>query len=766
MSTPPPSVDRIDQTFELEGLDCADCARAIERSVARLDGVHAAQVNYMAARLTVKGSAPADSVAAQVKALGYGIRAARPNPTLQRDPADKAGRIELGPVGFVRFLLRRQTTTLALAGLIAILPAMIARELWPLLAGQAVSGIWPEALGLLALGLAGWPIAGSAWQAVTRSREININVLMTIAAIGAVIIGATTEAGLVMTLFAIGEALEGYTGERARAAIGDLVSTAPPEATRLERVAGAVRETRVPVADLNVGDVILARPGDRIAMDGRVIAGESAVDQAPITGESLPVPKAIGAEVFAGTLNGEGVLEIEVTRLAGDSTLARIVHLVEEAESRKAPAQRFVDRFAQVYTPIVVVIAALVAAVPPLFFGQPFWNPTPETQGWLYRALELLVVACPCALVVSTPVTLISAIANGARHGLLIKGGAQLEALAHVRVVAFDKTGTLTVGQPRLTRVRALGCTRERAQGAGEPVAACEPCRDLLAMASAVERRSEHPLAKAVVDGAAAQALDTRYPPADGVLALAGRGVSGAVAGRSVFVGSHAYFDRDVPHHNGHCAEIAAASDQGQTSLLVRVGDDYAGYLCVADGLRESSREALQALRREGVEHLVMLTGDSAGAARQVANALDIDDVRAELLPPDKAEAVRGVQQGHGPVAMVGDGINDAVALATADVGIALGVGAAQANEVAGVTLMSGDLRRLADALALAKAALNSVRLNVGFSIAVKLFVFGLVLVGYGTMWLAVLADVGTTLIVTLNGMRMLGWKRTGMGEV
>ncbi len=752
MSPDTASPDIPSQSFDLEGLDCADCARAIERSVAQLQGVDAARVNYMAGRLTVAGAVPAEAVASQVRALGYGIRQTEPNTTLQRTT------IGLGVRGFVAFLLQRQTTALALAALIAIVPAAVARELWPLFTGQDVAGWWPEALGLLALGLAGWPIARSAWTALATTHEITINVLMTIAAIGAVIIGATTEAGLVMTLFAIGEALEGYTGERARAAIQDLVSTAPAEATLLERDAeGPVRERRVPVTALRVGDVIVARPGERVAMDGRVGAGESAVNQAPITGESLPIAKAPGDEVFAGTLNGEGALEIIVTRLADDSTLARIVHMVAEAESRKAPAQRFVDRFAQVYTPLVVVVAGAVAAVPPLFFGQPFWNPDPQTQGWLYRALELLVVACPCALVVSTPVTLISAIANGARHGLLIKGGAQLETLAGVRAIAFDKTGTLTVGQPRLTRVRALACTDPAASAA----AVCAPCQDLLAMVSAVERRSEHPVARAVVYGATAQALDARYPVAESVTALAGRGVSGAVDGRPVLVGSHAFFDRDVPHNGTHCAEIAAAARQGETSLLVRVGDDYAGYLCVADGLRDSSRTALDGLRQEGIAHLVMLTGDSAGAAQQIASTLGIDEVHAELLPHDKAEAVRAVRRAHGPVAMVGDGINDAVALATADVGIALGVGAAQANEVAGVTLMSGDLRRLPDALALAKAALRSVRANVIFSIAVKVLVFGLVLLGYGTMWLAVLADVGTTLIVTLNGMRLLRWERS-----
>ena len=732
-------------------MDCADCAHAIERSVARLEGVTAASVNYTASRLDVSGSANVDAVTAQVKALGYGIRP-KTNTSLQR-PA-----LAMGPIGFVRFLLSRRTTALALAAFVAIVPAAVAREIWPLMTGQEVVGWWPEALGLLALALAGWPIARSAWASIVRTREITINVLMTLAAIGAVVIGATTEAGLVMTLFAIGEALEGYTGERARAAIRDLVSTAPAEAIRLEPGEnGATREVRVPVASLAVGDVIVARPGDRIAMDGRVRAGESAVDQAPITGESVPVAKAAGDEVFAGTLNGEGALEIEVTRASGDSTLARIVHLVEEAENQRAPAQRFVDRFARVYTPLVVVVAAAVAVVPPLFFGQPFWNPGPDTQGWFYKALELLVVACPCALVISTPVTLISAIANGARHGLLIKGGAQLETLSAVRSIAFDKTGTLTLGQPRLTRVRSLGCQVDGADALDGEV--CASCQDLLAIASAVERRSEHPLARAVVNGAAEQAVQDRYPAADSVTALAGRGVAGAVDGRSILVGSHAFFDRDVPHAQTHCAEIADASARGQTSLLVCVDQAYAGYLCVADAVRDDSRAALDSLKRSGIDRLVMLTGDSQGTARVVGRDLGIDDIRAELLPEDKATIISALKREHGPVAMVGDGINDAVALATADVGIALGAGAAQANEVAGVTLMNGELRRLPDVLALARAALNLVRFNVGFSIAIKLLVFVLVLLGYSTMWLAVLADVGTTLVVTANGMRMLNWR-------
>jgi len=368
-------------------------------------------------------------------------------------------------------------------------------------------------------------------------------VLMSIAALGAVALGAFTEAGMVMVLFAIGEALESYTGERARRAIRSLVELTPERATLLRPHPGSpLAPGQAAVTALRPGDVILVKPGERIPVDGRVVAGLSNVNQSPITGESRPIEKAPGSEVLAGSINGEGALEVEVTRLASDTVLSRLIQLVQEAQERRATVQRFVDRFARIYTPAVVALAGLVATLPPLFLGQPFVDPVTPSAGWLYRGLALLVVACPCALVISTPVSIISALSNAARHGVLIKGGAYLEALSRVRAIAFDKTGTLTHGRPAVVSVRPANHI-----GTDGTAQHCADCAELLALASAVERHSEHPLARAVVDEATRQGLHTRYPAAAMVTALPGRGVTGRVEDREVTIGSHAYFSQNVP---------------------------------------------------------------------------------------------------------------------------------------------------------------------------------------------------------------------------
>ena len=452
-----------------------------------------------------------------MRELGYGV--ADPQAAEKEAPEKQPS--------FFRYLLQRRDTALALLGALLILPGLLFNELLP---GLGFESAWLDVTSVLAMVAAGGPIARSAWRSLRLSREININVLMTIAAIGAVFIGAYTEAGLVMVLFAIGEALEGYTAGRARHAIRELVTLLPREATVLrpcidcathlgrEGYVGGpcpfcgLEPQRVAVDDLEIGEMIIVRPGERIPMDGRVIEGESLVNQAPITGESRLIPKEPGSEVFASTVNGAGALHVEVTHRAEDNTISRLVQMVEEAQEKRAPAQRFVDRFARVYTPAVVVLAFLVAVVPPLFFGQPFLS-TETTQGWLYRALALLVVACPCALVISTPVTLISAISNAARNGVLVKGGAHLEALSRVRAIALDKTGTLTRGEPAVVDVQAVDCVAPGGQ--------CAPCDDLLALAGAVEQYSEHPLARAVRDAAAARGTDGRYR-ANGVQALTG----------------------------------------------------------------------------------------------------------------------------------------------------------------------------------------------------------------------------------------------------
>ncbi len=738
--------------FKITGMDCAACAATVQSGVARLDGVDGAELSFTSETLRVRGDVRPEAVVRRVRELGYDV--ANPQSAEKEAPEPQPS--------FFGYLLQRRDTALALLGALLILPGLLFNELLP---GLGYESPWLNVASLLALVAAGGPIARSAWASLRYSREININVLMTIAAIGAVFIGAYTEAGLVMVLFALGEALEGYTAGRARQSIRELVTLMPREATVLRPCldcpshlgrggyAGGpcpfcgLEPQRVSVDDLAIGETIVVRPGERIPMDGRVVEGESLVNQAPITGESRLVPKETGSEVFASTVNGAGALHVEVTHRAADNTISRLVQMVEEAQEKRAPAQRFVDRFARVYTPAVVLLAILVAAVPPLFFGQPFLS-TETTQGWLYRALALLVVACPCALVISTPVTLISAIGNAARHGVLVKGGAYLEALSRVRAVALDKTGTLTQGEPAVVAVQAVDCVAP-----GEP---CGPCDDLLALAGAVEQYSEHPLALAVRDAVAARGADGRYRAA-GVQALTGHGVTGQVGEATVVVGSHRYFEEHFPHGADICATVDAAAGEGQTTLLVGRDRSYLGYIAVADRLRASSRAAVTALREAGVERVVMLTGDEPQPAARVAGAVGVDEVSAGLLPEAKVEAVAALRAQYGAVAMVGDGINDAPALASATVGIAMGAaGAAQALETADVALMGDDLRLLPFLLQLSRATMNTIRANVVLSLGIKAAFLVLVLLGLGSLWLAVFADVGASLLVTLNGMRLL----------
>jgi Cd2+/Zn2+-exporting ATPase len=748
--------------FQVKGMDCADCARSIERGVSKLEGVTDCTLNFSAATLQVQGRASREAVIARVRDLGYDVGEDAPAAA----PVPQRG----GVIGFVRYLLQRTDTTLALIGAGFIIPGLLLGEfhLWP--AAPAALVALPS---LIALAVAGFPVARSAWQSIRINHEVNMNVLMTLAAIGALFIGAYAEAGLVMVLFAIGEALEGYTMQQTRDSVRRLMEIAPQEALVLRPCIDCkehlgqqgyhggpcpfcgVEEQRVPVEDVLIGETIVVKPGERIALDGQVQRGESAVNQAPITGESVPVDKTVGEKVFAGSINGEGALEVQVTGLAADSTISRIIHMVEEAQERRAPVQRFVDRFAKVYTPAVVVVATLVAAIPPLFFGAPFMLPAGGEQGWLYRALEVLVIACPCALVISTPVSLISALSAAARGGVLIKGGAVLETLSKVKVIAFDKTGTLTAGKPNVVRVHAVDCRK-----CDSPKEICTNCGEMLALASAVEQRSEHPLARAVVAQAAQGGLAARYPAADAVKAMAGRGVAGNVNGHSVVVGSHPYFDAVVPHDREQCAEIGRLAGQGQTPLLVGVDNKYAGYITVADTVREGSRQAVDALKKLGIDALVMLTGDNEAAARTIAHDVGVTDVRANLLPENKTEAIKDLLVQHQPVAMVGDGVNDAPALATASVGIALGAGGtAQAMETADVVLMADDLRKLPFTIRLSRVAMRTIQANLSFSIGVKVLFLGLAVLGLGSMWLAVLADVGASLVVTLNGMRLLSYK-------
>lgn len=731
-------------TLQIQGMDCPSCAQTIEAGVSQLMGVTECQLNFTAEKLTVTGGISRQTVIERIEALGY-------QASDEPDQAEVTSEPEQ-PLNFLRFLWQRTATRLAVLGALLILPGLIFEELL----GQHHGLINLASIG--AMLLAGWPVAQSAWRAITLSREININVLMTIAGIGAAIIGAYTEAGMIMVLFAIGEALEGYTATKSRNAIRGLMAVRPNTATRLWP---SGEQKRVGLEQLQIGDRVLVKPGESIPMDGRVVAGASAVSQAAITGESRLIDKQPPETVFAGSLNGEGVLEIEVTHLAQDNVISRVIQMVEAAQERRAPAQRFVDQFARYYTPAVVVLAAVVAVVPPLLFGQPFLNPNAETTGWLYRGLALLVVACPCALVISTPVSIISAISNGARNGVLFKGGVYLETLSKIRAIAFDKTGTLTQGKPAVISVRSMACTESMAAAIGQ----CDECDDVLALANAVERYSEHPLAQAIIGEAVNRGLDHTYPPAQAVMAMTGQGVIGQVGDRQVMLGSHTYFDSHVTHTLPHCQAATADAYQGHTPIMISTGDTYLGTITVADTVRETSREAVARLKQAGLSALVMLTGDAGSTAQRIADQVGLTDVQAELLPQDKVSAVETLQQRYGSVAMVGDGINDAPALATADIGIAIAGGetstgaTTQAMETADITLMSDDLRQLPFALKLSRATMQTIRFNVGLSIGIKLAFLILVLLGTGTMWMAVLADVGTSVLVTLNGMRLLRYR-------
>lgn len=721
----------MEQTFQIKGMDCASCARTVESGVAKLTGVAQCELNFTTEILRVQGDVRAEDIVRRVQELGYEVG---------KEEAVVGETAVSSPQSFFQYMGSRHDTRMALLATLLVLPGLIFHELLP---GLGIESPLIDITSVLAMLIAGYPVVQSAYRAVRFNREININVLMSIAAVGAVLIGAYTEAAVVMVLFVIGEAMEGYTAERARGSIRTLMSVAPNEAALLQDG----REMRVHITELQIGDRILVKPGERIAMDGRILSGASSVNQAPITGESRLIEKQVGDEVFASSINGEGTLEVEVTHLAADNTIARVIKMVEEAQEKRAPTQRFIDKFAAYYTPAVVLLAILVAVIPTVFFGQALVNAVDPTVGWLYRALALLVVACPCALVISTPVSIVSAISNGAKNGVLFKGGAYLETLARVQAIAFDKTGTLTQGKPAVVRFQSAAC----ALPAAEP---CADCDDLLALATAVEQRSEHPIAHAVIAEATQRGLQMTYPAAQDVTALSGRGVTGEVNGRAVTIGSHTYFDQNIPH-GAHCAEVAHADAEGLTTMLVSQGDNYLGYIAVADSVRASSREAITQLQKTGIEYLVMLTGDNEGTAVSIAEAVGVTEVRANLLPEDKVTAVADLQKQYGTVAMVGDGINDTPALATADVGIAIG-STAQAMETADVTIMRDSLLPLPFAIKLSRATMRTIKVNVALSLGIKFIFLILVLFGIGTMWMAVLADVGVSLLVTANGMRLL----------
>ncbi len=594
---------------------------------------------------------------------------------------------------------------------------------------------WPEIAAYLgAVVLGARFVVVKAWYAARNLRP-DINLLMVVAVLGAAGIGEWFEAATVAFLFALSLALEGWSVGRARRAIAALLDLAPPT-VRLLRPDGS--EADVAVAEIRPGDRFLVPGGERVALDGRVVAGASAVNQAPITGESVPVEKHEGAEVYAGSINGDGTLTVEATKAANDTTLARIIRMVEEAHARRAPSEQWVERFARVYTPAVMVLALLVFLVPPLVFGGAW-------EEWFYRALVLLVIACPCALVISTPVSIVASLAASARAGVLIKGGAFVELPARLKAIAMDKTGTITRGEPEVVKVVPLG-------GHTEP--------ELLARAAALEARSTHPLARAVLRHAEAKGVPPE--PANDVQLLKGKGLTGTFAGEPFWLGSHRYAverGQDTPEI---ASQAEALEADGKTVVVIGNARHVCGMIAVADTVRPEAREVVAALHAAGIEHVIMLTGDNRVTAEAIAREVGIDEVHAELLPEDKLRKIEQLVAQYGTVAMVGDGVNDAPALARASLGIAMGaIGSDAAIETADIALMTDDVSKLPWLIRHAKRTLAVIRQNIAFSLGVKAVFFVLTFAGMASLWGAIAADVGASLLVVFNALRLLKFEAT-----
>jgi Cd2+/Zn2+-exporting ATPase len=687
--------------FRVEGMDCNEEVVILERRLRPLAGMEALSADLVGQRLHVTYDAAKLSTAAIVDAVGQ---------TGMRMWLEHEGPATSGPDVRARFWL----TVIAggaIAAALAVGPWSSAISVSLFVAATLTGAVFPARRALVA----------------ARTRTVDINVLMVIAVAGALVLQEWFEAASVVFLFALAQWLEARTLERARQAIRALIELSPREA--IVRRDGA--ELRVPVETVRLGEQIVVRPGDKVPLDGRVSAGRGDVNEAPITGESLPVDKGPGDEVYAGTINGRGSFDLTVTRVGRDTRLAHIIHLVEAAQARRAPVQSFIDRFARVYTPVVIALAALIAVVPPLLSdGDP--------ATWFYRSLVLLVIACPCALVISTPVSIVAALSAAARNGVLIKGGAYLERLAEVRVVAFDKTGTLTRGEPHVSEVVPVG--------GGDDL-------ELLRLAAAVEARSEHAIARAIVERARERSLT--IPVSRDFTSTPGLGAEARVGDRHVVVGSDAMFAaRGI---TTPAEAIEALRRGGNTVACVAADGRLLGLIAVADPLRETARETIELLRTHGIRRVAMLTGDHAVTARAVASRLALDEDHHGLSPEDKHTRILAMKGVEGPVLMVGDGVNDAPALAAADVGVAMGAAASDAAlETADVAIMSGELLKLPYALRLARATVRNVKTNLVVSLVLKAVFLVMAMTGSATLWMAVLADTGASVIVVANALRLL----------
>ncbi|ART77271.1 copper-translocating P-type ATPase [Sutcliffiella horikoshii] len=695
-----------EQTYRIQGLTCANCAQKFENNVKKIEGVTDARVNFGASKISVSGAV---SVGDIEKAGAFDkLKVSSEQEELPEEPS-------------IPFYKKHATVLLSFVFLVAG---------WIAFFQQGEEHISTIILFAASIVIGGYRLFFTGINNLIRL-QFDMKTLMTIAIIGAAIIGEWGEGATVVILFAISEALESYSMEKARASIRSLMNVSPKQATIL--IEGT--EKLISVKDVKIGDRMLVKPGQKIAMDGNIVKGGASISEAAITGESIPVSKCVNDEVFAGTFNEDGLLEVEVTKRVEDTTISKIIHLVEEAQAERAPSQAFVDKFAKYYTPLIIIIAFLVATVPPLFMGLD-WNT------WIYQGLAVLVVGCPCALVISTPIAIVTAIGNAARNGVLIKGGVFLEEVGRIKAIAFDKTGTLTRGAPEVTDVHAFYLTEE----------------ELLKIIATLEGGSTHPLASAILQKAEEVGVaDTGYTM-EHFESIAGKGIKGSINGILYQAGSPNWFlGQKHPEIEGLAESIHQLQNAGKTVIVVGTSEKIFGVLGIRDEIRDSSASSVKNLREIGISNLYMLTGDNDRTAEAIGHEVEIDHVKSSLLPEDKLRYIKELREKHGSMMMVGDGINDAPALAASSVGVAMGgAGTDTALETADVALMGDDLRKLPFTIRLSRKALTIIKQNIGFSLGLKVLALLLVIPGWLTLWIAIFADMGATLLVTLNSLRLL----------
>jgi len=715
------SISENKNVYRVEGFSCANCAGKFEKNVKELPGVQDAKVNFGASKITVYG----ETTVKELEKAGA-FENLKVFPDKLEAPSSTVNQIDNEMTKRAKVPFYQKHSSLLYASLLIAFGYL----------SQFVNGeenLITPVLFIASIVIGGYSLFKTGIQNLSRF-NFDMSTLMTVAIIGAAFIGEWAEASIVVILFAISEAMERYSMDKARQSIRSLMDIAPKEA--LIRRNG--QEMTVSVDHILVGDIMIVKPGQKIAMDGIVISGTSSVNQAAITGESVPVSKTIDDEVFAGTINGEGLLEVKITKLVEDTTISKIIHLVEEAQGERAPAQAFVDKFAKYYTPTIMAISGLVAIVPPLFFDG-------DWRTWVYQGLSVLVVGCPCALVISTPISIVSAIGNAAKKGVLIKGGVYLEQLGTVKAIAFDKTGTLTKGVPVVTDYYVLNDQINE--------------NKLFTIITVLEYRSQHPLATAIIRKAEEMNITYSNIIVKDFSTITGKGIKGTVEGTTYYVGNPKLFKKVLKLNFDNSLEdiITNLQNEGKTVIIFGTEKRLFALLAVADEVRDSSKNMIQKLHQLGINQTVMLTGDNKGTANAIGRYTGVSEIHAELMPQDKLNVIKQLKSTYGNVTMVGDGINDAPALAAASVGIAMGgTGTDTALETADVALMGDDLSKLPFTVRLSRKALNIIKANIIFAIGIKLIALLLVIPGWLTLWIAILSDMGATVLVSLNGLRLM----------